>query len=99
MLKALLEHVLRPGFGFVERGGRVCPRLGGRSARLVVTMGMPGLVYRLWFGAHAARLLRRSILGLVGIRPVRLTLFGNIEGHGRAERTLMRMAALGRGGR
>jgi hypothetical protein len=27
-------------------------RVYGKSARIIMTMGMPGIVYRWWFGAH-----------------------------------------------
>lgn len=96
LVKALLEQVLRPGFAFVEEGGRLRPHLGRRSARIIVTMGMPALVYRLWFGAQAIKLIRRAICGLVGIRPVRATVIGSIERPGVAGRALRRVAALGR---
>jgi putative NADPH-quinone reductase len=79
-LKAFLEQVLRPGFAF-ERGakGRLKKALGGRTARIIVTMGMPALVYRLYFLALGVRLLKRNILHFVGIRPVRSTLVGGVE--------------------
>ena len=54
--------------------------LVGRSARIVVTMGMPALVYRWYFGGHAVRLLERNILRFVGIAPVRRTVIGMVEG-------------------
>lgn len=80
LLKAFLEQVLRPGFAFEYRNGRTSAKaLKGRSARIVVTMGMPGLFYRLYFGAHAVRLLRRNILHFIGIRPVRATIIGGVE--------------------
>lgn len=80
LLKAFLEQVLRPGFAFEYREGRTSAKaLKGRSARIIVTMGMPGLFYRLYFGAHAVRLLRRNILHFVGIRPVRATIIGGVE--------------------
>lgn len=78
-LKALLEQMLRPGFAF-GAGRTMTGRLTGRSARIIVTMGMPALVYRFWFGAHGLKVLRRNILAFVGIRPIRDTLIGNIEG-------------------
>lgn len=99
LMKALLEQMLRPGFAFVEIGGRLRPHLGHRSARIIVTMGMPALVYRLWFGAQAVKLIRHAICGLVGIRPVRATVIGSIERPGAADRALRRVAALGRGAR
>jgi putative NADPH-quinone reductase len=49
-----------------------------KSARIVITMGMPGFVYRLWFGAHALKLLRHNILRSTGIRPVRDTILGGV---------------------
>ncbi|TIT71390.1 MAG: flavodoxin family protein, partial [Mesorhizobium sp.] len=55
MLKAFLEQVMRPGtaFAYPQKGeGFAKPFLHGRSARLVVTMGMPAPVYRLWFLGH-----------------------------------------------
>ncbi len=80
LLKGLLEQVLRPGFAF-DRGtkGRWEKALGGRTARIIVTMGMPALVYRLYFLALGVRLLKRNILHFVGIRPVRVTVIGGVE--------------------
>ena len=78
MLKGFLEQVARPGFA-IDPSGRNPLRAGllrGRSARLVVSMGMPALVYRWFYGAHSVRLMRRSILGFAGIAPVRITLVG-----------------------
>jgi putative NADPH-quinone reductase len=73
LLKAFLEQLFRPGFAVAPEGG---PKgwshmLSGRSARVVVTMGMPALVYRWWFRAHSLKSLERNILKFVGIRPVR----------------------------
>jgi len=79
MLKGYMEQVARANF-FLGKTGRGFPsgRLKGRSARIIVTMGMPALVYRLWYGAHGVKAFNRSILNLAGIRPVRTTLFGGI---------------------
>jgi putative NADPH-quinone reductase len=78
LLKAFLEQVARPGFAFgpEARNALNAGGLKGRSARVVVTMGMPAPVYRWFFAAHAVRALKRNILGFVGIRPVRTTLVG-----------------------
>lgn len=75
LLKGFLEQVIRPGIA-VQDGRRL---LEGRSARLVVTMGMPALIFRCYFGAHGVRVLKRNILGFAGVSPVRDTLFGNVE--------------------
>lgn len=97
LLKGFLEQVLRPGFAYRVDGGwkRL---LNGRSARIVVTMGMPALAYRFWFGGHGVRQLERSILGFVGIKPVATTLIGNIESMGddKRRRWLDRMRSLGK---
>ncbi|TJW28922.1 MAG: flavodoxin family protein, partial [Mesorhizobium sp.] len=60
-------------------GGFTRTLLRGRSAR-VVTMGMPSILYWLWFLGHGIAGMRRSILHFVGIRPVRETLFGMVAG-------------------
>ena len=100
LLKGFLEQVLRPGFAYRVDGGWA-RLLKGRSSRLVVTMGMPALAYRFWFGGHGVRLLRRSILGFVGISPVATTLIGGIETMSDARRRhwLDRMRNLGRSAR
>lgn len=89
MLKAFFEQVLRPGFAFVYRAtGFPEQRLAGRTAHVVITMGMPALAYRWLFFAHALRLLKRNILGFVGIRPVKDTIFGGVAAAGNAQRQL-----------
>jgi putative NADPH-quinone reductase len=97
ILKALLEQVFRPGFALVH-GERLWRRpLRGKSARIVVTMGMPVLLYRWYFGAHGLKSLERSILGFCGIGPIRESLFGMVEAAPmrRRERWLMRMQRSG----
>ncbi len=83
LLKGFIEQVARPGFAFGE--GQVGPlghkKLEGRSARVVVTMGMPAMVYRYFYRAHSVKALERNVLGFIGIAPVHETLIGNVEGH------------------
>ncbi len=79
LVKGFLEQVARPGFAIIRKeGGNPWGEKGlkGRSARLVVTMGMPALVYRWYFRAHSVKSLERNILGFVGIAPVNETLIG-----------------------
>lgn len=99
LLKAFLEQVARPGFAFGagERNAFTAKGLKGRSARIVVTMGMPAFVYRWFFAAHSVRSMKRNVLGFVGIAPVRVTLVGG-AGHvapPRACALLERMRRLG----
>ena len=98
LMKGFLEQTMRPGVAFAYRQGGFPEKLmAGRSARIVVTMGMPTLLYRWWYAAHGTRLLKRSILGFAGFHPVRETLFGMVAGASMARRMkwLDRMYALG----
>ena len=76
LLKAFWEQIYRPNFTGVSANNFADKRLAGRSARVVVTMGMPALVYRWYFRAHSLKSLERNILGMVGIAPVHETLIG-----------------------
>ncbi len=81
LLKAFLEQVMRPGYAFHYRDDRSAAPikvLKGKSARLVVTMGMPALAYRLWFLGHGLAGMRRNILNFAGVGPVRQTLIGTV---------------------
>ena len=98
LVKAFLEQVARPGFAFTgERNAFTKKGLTGRSARVVVTMGMPAAIYRWYFRAHSIKSLERNILGFVGIAPVHETLVGS-AGNVRpkdAEKWFARMERLG----
>jgi putative NADPH-quinone reductase len=100
LLKGFLEQVARPGFAIAESrsGGMPTKLLTGRSARLVVTMGMPALVYRWYFRAHSLKALERNILGFAGIAPIRETLVGSVDGLSEAQRQkwLGKLESLGR---
>lgn len=80
LLKGFLEQVARPDFAFSGEGKNPFAHkaLGGRSARLVVTMGMPAAVYRWVFLAHSIKSLERNVLNFVGINPVKETLIGMV---------------------
>jgi putative NADPH-quinone reductase len=102
LLKGFFEQTLRPGFAMPKdgAGGPWTGMLKGRSARIIVTMGMPGFFYRWFYRAHSLKSLARNILLFVGIRPVRSTVIGLVEQNAaRRERWLARIAALGRSGR
>jgi putative NADPH-quinone reductase len=78
---------MRPGFAVpADRPSLSARLLAGRSARVVVTMGMPAVVYRWYFFAHGLRLLKRNILGLIGIAPVRDAVVGSVENLTRKQR-------------
>lgn len=100
LMKGFIERILQPDL--IRRRGtdremnwRIFP---GRSARVVMTMGMPILFYRFWYGANTLRLLRRNILHFIGVKPVRETLYGMVAEVSTDKRLqwLKDMEALGR---
>jgi putative NADPH-quinone reductase len=99
LLKGFFEQTLRPGFAFAPTGKKGMPRklLEGKSARIIVTMGMPALFYRWYFRAHSLKSLERNILGFCGIAPVRSTVVGMVENKTSKQRAacLKDMQALG----
>ncbi|MGH8262744.1 MAG: NAD(P)H-dependent oxidoreductase [Steroidobacteraceae bacterium] len=88
LLKAFFEQTLRPEFAFGAGARGRLPKklLAGRSARIVVTMGMPAFFYKWYYRAHSLKSLERNILAFCGIRPVRATLAGMVEGMSAAKR-------------
>jgi len=102
LVKAFLEQVLRPGFAVQTGSGSPWQRaLKGRSPRVVGTMGMPASVYRWFYFSHGVRGLERNVLAFCGLGPVRQTLFGMVDGGGKArhETMMAKMRALGRNAR
>jgi putative NADPH-quinone reductase len=81
LLKGFLEQVMRPGFAFEYEENNPFGRKGlrGRTARVVVTMGMPALIYQHFYRSHSVKALERNILGFVGITPIEETMIGQVE--------------------
>ena len=100
LLKAFLEQVMRPGFALQYREhGLPKKLLAGRSARVVVTMGMPAFFYRLVYGAHSVKSLERNVLKFVGIKPVARTIIGGVsDDPDTCREWLDEMEALGKAG-
>ncbi len=102
ILKGFFEQVARPGFAFTPPGSNQMWKklLKGKSARIVVTMGMPATIYRWYFGAHSLKSLERNILGFVGIAPIRASIIGMVEHPDvrKREDWLRKLEALGRKG-
>lgn len=88
LLKGFLEQVLRPGFAFAAADAQRRPGklLAGKSARIIVTMGMPAFFYRWYFRAHSLKSLERNILAFCGFRPVRASVIGMVERLGQVGR-------------
>jgi putative NADPH-quinone reductase len=60
--------------------------LSGRSARIIVTMGMPAFFCRWYFRAHSLKSLQRNILRFCGFRPVNASVVGMVESMSQAQR-------------
>jgi putative NADPH-quinone reductase len=97
LFKGFLEQVARPGFA-IGKMGKGFPEklLEGRSARVIVTMGMPAAFYQLYFRAHSLKSLERNILGFAGIAPIRHSIVGSVDkGDAHRRKWLQRVRELG----
>lgn len=99
LLKGFLEQTFRETFIVTSREDhrRCAQLLRGKSARLLVTMGMPAWWYRIHFGAHGTKSMESSVLTFAGIAPVRQTFIGRVEQRDSASRGrwLLRVRQLG----
>lgn len=101
-LKAFLEQIFRPGFAANKSAGKKPweKLLTGKTAHIVITMGMPAFIYRWYFLAHSLKSLERNILGFCGIKTTRETLVGRMESMDDQKRKqwLVKMGLMGRKG-
>jgi len=100
VLKAFFEQILRPS---LNKSGKDNPwdwrkMLKGRSARVIVTMGMPAFIYRWFYRSHGLKVLERNILAFVGISPIRASVIGlaDMMKPPRQEKLFTKMKVLGR---
>ena len=101
LLKAFLEQVLRYGFALSPDHRRLRGLMRGRSIRLIVTMGMPAVAYRLVFGGPGLKALMPMTFFIAGFWPIRTTLLGGVGDASAPRRAawLARVRKLGREGR
>jgi len=80
VLKAFFEQVFRPGFAISNdaQGEMGKKLLSGKTARIVVTMGMPAFFYRWYYRSHSLKSLQRNILTFTGIGPIKTSLIVNV---------------------
>jgi putative NADPH-quinone reductase len=74
LLKSVFEQIDRYGFAFDENHR---PLLKGRTARFIVTMMFPTVVFWLLF-SKGVRGFARGALWTSGIRPTRILALGNV---------------------
>lgn len=102
ILKAFLEQVFRPDFtsSSSETGKSGKQLLKGKTARIVITMGMPAFFYRWYFLAHSLKSLERNILKFCGISPIRESLIGLVEASAsRRQKWIAKMRTFGQKGK
>ena len=82
LLKGFFDRVFAPefAFSFYEDGEGAGHEelLSGRTAELIVTMDMPGWVYRWIYRQPGTNAVKRSTLGFAGIRTTRVTTLGPV---------------------
>ena len=81
LLKGFVDRVFLPGFAFqpIENSRLWEKLLNGKSARLIITMDAPT-----WYNALAYRnagivAFKNGILKFCGVKPVRVTTFGQVK--------------------
>jgi NAD(P)H dehydrogenase (quinone) len=81
LLKGFIERVFLPGFAvnFRKNSPRWDKLLTGRSARLIVTLNTPSWIYRWYFGRPGHNTMKKTILQICGIKPVRITEVGPLK--------------------
>ncbi len=87
LVKSFFEQLSRNEFALAssEEGGWPRKMFKGRSARVIVTMGMPALAYRTLFGAHGVKSFETAILGMAGFKPIHDTLIGGVGSMSKSE--------------
>ncbi len=95
-LKGFFEQTFRYGFALSAPGQKMQGLLKGRSARMIVTMGMPALIFRWVFGAYGVRAVERGMLWISGFRPIRSLFIGGVGGAKDFNPWLRKIEAMGR---
>jgi len=80
--RAFIEQTARGGF-YLDTSDKEksWPKkmMAGKSARVIVTMGMPAIAYKLLFDSGALKAVERGLLGISGFKPVRHTVYGGVD--------------------
>ena len=100
LLKGFFEQTFRYGFAISKEAKKMPKKLlKGKSARIVITMGMSAFIYKWFFRAHSLKSLQRNILGISGIKPVKHSLIGTVDSSSvKRKKWLKKIQALGQQG-
>lgn len=87
-MKGFFERVFSDNFAFRFRPESLVPEqlLKGRSADVFATMDTPPLLYRFVLGAPGHKMVRSTILGVSGIKPVKIYSLGPLRSSSEAKR-------------
>lgn len=80
--RAFIEQSARAGFFLGQaEADKAWPQkfMKGKSARVVVTMGMPSVAFSLLMDQAGLKAIERGVLGISGFSPVRHTILGGVE--------------------
>lgn len=88
LMKGFIDRTFLPGFAFKYRAGKAFPDklLKGRTAHLLVTLDTPAWYYRWFYRMPGIHQMRKTTLGLCGIKPIKTLLFGPVLGSTAAQR-------------
>ena len=100
--KAFLEQVFRPSF-ITDKSTDEKPwerLVTEKTTHIVITMGMPDVIYRSYFLGHGVKSVEGNILAFFGINTIQETLIGGVESISDAERKrwLTKLELTGRAG-
>ncbi|GIP22065.1 MULTISPECIES: NAD(P)H-dependent oxidoreductase [Paenibacillus] len=81
IMKGFFDRTFLPGYSYKTEPNSLLQKklLGGRTARLIVTMDTPHWYYRWILKQAGHHIMKRSILGFCGIAPVRITEIGPVK--------------------
>lgn len=81
LLKGFIDRVFLPGFAFKYRNGSSLwdKLLKGKTARIIITMDAPVLWYRFMNKQPGVHILKTGVLGFCGIKPVKVSLIGQVK--------------------
>lgn len=81
LLKGFLDRTLLPGFAFKYReNSRWWDKyLTRKSGRMIVTLDAPVLYDWLIYGAGGRKTMKKAVLEFCGVKPVRVTAFGQVK--------------------
>lgn len=81
LLKGFLDRVFLPGFAFkYKKDSPWWDRLlEGRTGRLITTMDAPLIYFWLMYWNSGHRAMKKATLEFCGVRPVKITSFGQVK--------------------